>query len=201
VAAAAALALLVVAANATVHSEQPGVRATVALRPAGDGQAYVTARFDPPSAAQDAEWVDGLAWQGDGLIVTHLRHVGGGTWRTTRPLPLSGRWKTMLRVHKGRSLLSAALYMRADPEIPFKGIRAANGSTQTMVYDQRLLQLERKPDTPGYLWTPAVAIVLLMVGGFLVLLALGVGRLGRPPRSDEPATEQRFTRQPGLVAT
>jgi hypothetical protein len=70
-----------------------------------------------------------------------------------------------------------------------------------MVYDQRLLQLERNPDTPGYLWTPAVAIVLLMLGGFLVLLALGVGRLGRPPRVDTPAPEPRFTRQRGLVAT
>jgi hypothetical protein len=198
---AAALAFIALGANALIHSEQPGVRASVSLRPAGPGQAYVTARFDPPSATKNAEWVDGLAWQGDGLIVTHLRHVGGGTWTTTRPLPLTGPWKTMLRVHKGRSLLSAGLYMRADPAIPFKGLRAADGSTQTMVYDQRLLQLERKPNTPAYLWMPAVAVVLLMLGGFLVALALGVGRLGRPPRTREPADEPRFTRQRGLVAT
>jgi hypothetical protein len=107
----------------------------------------------------------------------------------------------MVRVHKGRSLLSAGLYLRADPAIPYKGLRAANGSTQTMVYDQKFLQLERKPDTPAYLWTPAVAIVLLLVGGFLALLAVGVGRLGRPPRPDSSPAEARFTRPGQLVTT
>jgi hypothetical protein len=199
----AAAAFLIIGANALVHSEQRDVRATIGLRPAGDGQAFVTARFDPPSAAQDAEWVDGLAWQGDGLIVRHMKHVGGGTWTTTRPLPLNGNWKTMLRVHKGRSMLSAGLYLRPDPAIPYMGLRAANGSTQTMVYDQHFLQLERKPDTPVYLWTPAVAIVLLLVGGFLSLLAIGVGRLGRPPGEGSPSApaEPRFTRPGRLVAT
>ena len=202
-AAGAAAAFVIVGANALIHSEQSNVRATIGLRPAGDGQAYVTARFDPPSAAQDAEWVDGLAWQGDGLVVRHMKHVGGGTWTTTKPLPLSGDWKTMLRIHKGRSMLSAGLYLRPDPAIPYKGLRAADGSTQTMVYDQHFLQLERKPDTPAYLWTPAVAIVLLLVGGFIGLLAIGVGRLGRPPVRDErrPPAAQRFTRAGELVAT
>jgi hypothetical protein len=194
----AGLAFLVVGANALIHSEQRNVRATIALHPAGKpGYANVTARFDPPSAAQNAEWVDGLAWQGDGLIVSHMKHVSGGTWTTTKPLPLSGHWKSMLRIHKGRSLLAAGLYLRADPAIPFKGMRAANGSTQTMVYDQHFLQLERKPNTPVYLWTPAVTIVLLLCGAFLVLLAIGVGRLGRPPQ--EPAEQPRFTRPQDLV--
>jgi hypothetical protein len=196
---AAAAAFLIAGANALVHSEQKDVRATITLRPSSPGHAYVTARFDPPSAAQDAEWVDGLAWQGDGLIVRHLRHVSGGTWTTDRPLPLDGNWKTMLRVHKGRSMLSAGLYLRPDPAIPYKGLRAANGSTQTMVYDQKFLQLERKPDTPTYLWTPAVAIVLLLVGAFMTLLAIGVGRLGRPPRPGDAPAPPRFARPSGLV--
>jgi hypothetical protein len=194
----AAAAFLAVGANAFIHSEQSGVRATIGLRHSDPGHAYVTAKFDPPSAAQNAEWVDGLAWQGDGLVVNHMRHVGGGTWTTTKALPISGHWKTMLRIHKGRSLLAAGLYLRPDPAIPFKGLRAADGSTQTMVYDQHFLQLERKPDTPTYLWTPAVAIVLLMLGGFLVLLAIGVGRLGRPPQ--QAPQEPRFTRPEGLVS-
>ncbi|TML06729.1 MAG: hypothetical protein E6G41_06170 [Actinobacteria bacterium] len=195
----AAAALLVVSANALFHSEQSRVRATIALRHTDPGHAYVTAKFDPPSAAKGAEWVDGLAWQGDGLVINHLEHVAGGTWRTTKALPLTGDWKTMLRVHKGRSLLSAGVYLRADPAIPFKGFRAANGSTQTMVYDQHFLQLERKRNTPAYLWTPAVAIVLLMLGVFITLLALGVGRLGRPPRPGETAEPPRFSRTGKLI--
>jgi len=98
-------------------------------------------------------------------------------------------------------MLAAGLYLRPDPAIPYKGLRAANGSTQTMVYDQHFLQLERKPNTPTYLWTPAVTIVLLALGGFIGLLALGVGRLGRPPRPDELADEPRFSRPGQLVAT
>jgi len=190
----AGLAFLLVGANALIHSEQQNVRATIALHPTTPGHANVTATFDPPSAAQNAEWVDGIAWQGGGMIVHHMKHVGGGTWTTTQALPISGHWKTLLRIHKGRSLLAAGLYLRADPAIPFKGMRAATGSTQTMVYDQRFLQLERKPNTPVYLWTPAVALVLLLCGAFLVLLAIGVGRLGRPPQPSEPAAEPRFSR-------
>jgi hypothetical protein len=135
------------------------------------------------------------------MIVHHMKHVSGGTWTTTKALPLSGRWKTMLRIHKGRSLLAAGLYLRPDPAIPFKGLRAANGSTQTLVYDQHFLQLERKPNTPVYLWTPAVTIVLLLCGAFLVLLAIGVGRLGRPPQPEAPSSEARFTRPGQLVTT
>jgi hypothetical protein len=191
----AGAAFLIVGANALWHSERHDVRATIALHPASrPGYTNVSATFNPASAAQDAEWVDGLAWQGDGLIVSHMKHVSGGTWATTKPLPLSGHWKTMIRIHKGRSLLAAGLYLRPDPAIPFKGMRAANGSTQTMVYDQHFLQLERKPNTPVYLWTPAVTLVLLLCGAFLVALAIGVGRLGRPPQPSAPTTEPRFTR-------
>ena len=196
----AAVALVAVAANALIHSEQQGVRATIALHQTKPGWANVTARFDPPSAARNAEWVDGMAWQGGGMIVRHMKHVGGATWTTTAPLPLSGHWKSLLRIHKGRSLLAAGLYLRADPAIPYKGLRAANGSTQPLVYDQHFLQLERKPNTPVYLWTPAVSLVLLMCGLFLTLLAIGVGRLGRPPREGEVPKEPRFSRPGGLVA-
>jgi hypothetical protein len=198
----AGLAFLAVGANALIHSQQRNVRATIAVHPTTPGHANVTATFDPPSAAQGAEWVDGIAWQGGGMIVHHMKHVSDGTWTTTKALPLSGRWKTMLRIHKGRSLLAAGLYLRPDPAIPFKGLRAANGSTQTMVYDQHFLQLERKPNTPVYLWTPAVTIVLLLCGAFLVLLAIGVGRLGRPPQPQAPSSsEARFTRPGRLVTT
>ena len=131
-----------------------------------------------------------------------MKHVSGGTWTTTKALPLSGRWKTMLRIHKGRSLLAAGLYLRADPAIPFKGLRAANGSTQTMVYDQNFLQLERKPNTPVYLWTPAVAIVLLLCRR-LPRAAGDRRRAARPAAAAEapPSSEARFTRPGQLVTT
>src|SRR3954454_10777377 len=51
----AAAALLIAGANALVHSEQPGVRATIGLQQTDPGHAYVAAKFDPPSAAQNAE--------------------------------------------------------------------------------------------------------------------------------------------------
>src|SRR5204862_479769 len=91
-------AFSLVGADALCHGEQSGVRATIALRHTDPGHAYVTAKLDPPSAAQDAEWVDGLAWQGDGLVINHMKPVGDGTWTSTKPLPPSGHWKTMLRI-------------------------------------------------------------------------------------------------------
>src|SRR5690606_18770338 len=42
-----------------------------------------TIRFDPPSAANDAEWLTVTAWQGDGLVVDRLERLGEGVYRTT----------------------------------------------------------------------------------------------------------------------
>jgi hypothetical protein len=117
-------AAVVVALCVVVALDKPsdrGVRAAITLTDvAGPPQRTVdaTVRVRPASAADGAEWLTVTAWQGDGLIVDRLRRVGPGTYRTTQPIPVHGTWKSMVRLHRGRSLIAAPLYLPRDVAIP-----------------------------------------------------------------------------------
>ena len=94
-----------------------GVRASVALRevsPAPDRTVEATVRIDPPSAARDADWLTAMAWQGGGLKINRLRQVAPGVWRTTAPLPVHGDWKTLVRLHRDRSIVALPIYLPKD---------------------------------------------------------------------------------------
>lgn len=184
----AAAALAIVGVNAATHDESRTIRATVVLADASGGderEAFATVRFDPPQAARDAHWLQAIAWQGGGLITDRLEPTGDGAWRTTRPLPLHGDWKAFIRLHEGRQMVSTGLYAPNDEAIPFPGIARGAGFTATMVYDQELLQLERKDDVPGWLWTAGVSVVLALLAAFFAALALGVAALGRARGAEE----------------
>ena len=89
-----ALALLVgLGVNAAIK-ETPDARATLALtdtRPAPDREAMAEVRLDPPDAADDANWLYLLGWQGRrDRVVDRLERVGDGVYRSTRPIPLDG---------------------------------------------------------------------------------------------------------------
>jgi hypothetical protein len=176
-------ALVALGANALVYRVPDDVHVAVMLQETRSGaarEAYATVRFDRPSVTRDAEWVSVLAWQGDRRrVLDRLRPVGDGAWRTTRAVPLHGAWKTLVRVHSGRVMLAAPLYLPRDGAIPSPGLTLPARSTQRMVHDQRVLQIERKPDVPAWLWTTAVTAVLAMCGLLLFLIALGTGRVAR----------------------
>lgn len=82
--------------------------ARVTLSEAGevDGFRMVTAdvQIEPADlVGEDPEWVTILAWRGGGetlrgLVVDRLDRVGPGHYVSTRPMPVSGGWKTVLRV-------------------------------------------------------------------------------------------------------
>jgi hypothetical protein len=189
----AGLAAVAVGLNALVVTTPDGVRATITatdVRPTsapGSGEAQPTARlrvrFDPPSVADDAHWVTASGWQGGGVFVDVLRRAPDGSWSTTQRAPVAGDWKTMIRVQRGRSMFAAPVYMRADAAIGFAGVPLRREATRTMVFDQRLLQLERRQDVPGWLWTPAILLVLGVVAALAYAtgrVAATVGRSGRP---------------------
>ena len=47
-------------------------------------------RLDPPDAADDANWLYLLGWQGgDDRVVDRLERVGDGVYRSTEPIPLA----------------------------------------------------------------------------------------------------------------
>ena len=155
-------------ASASVHLKtlRTGPRRTVA----------VTAHVRPVTATRDAQWLTITAWQGGGLVVDRLRPLAPGTYRTTQPIPVYGKWKAFLRLANGRALRAVPIYMPADPEIPAKAIPAASRFTRPFVRDKKLLQRESVGGS-AWLWGPAYALLLAIAAGWLAAITWGLRRL------------------------
>jgi hypothetical protein len=164
-------------------------RATLTADERPGGTAVVEATVTPASLIDDAAWANVTSWQGGGLEIAELGRVGDDTWRTTTAVPVSGDWKTTLRVQRGSDLVATPVYLPEDAAIPAAAVPAPDEATRGFVADKELLQREVKDDVPGWLWTLASGAVLAMYVCFLLALAWGVGRVaragGRPP-SDAP---------------
>jgi hypothetical protein len=157
--------------------------------PGSEGkESNATVRFDPPTFPDDARWVNVTSWQGkDKLRIAELRNTGDGVFRTASAVPVDGSWKSLLRVHRAGEVLAIPIYLPGDSAIPAPEIPAKPQFTRTFVADQKILQRERKDDTPGWLWAAAVAFVMTMYVVFLSALAWGVGRVARrDPRRPTP---------------
>jgi hypothetical protein len=186
------LAIVAVMATFLVPSEPDGYRATVTLtdeRPAPNREVTAQVRIEPADAADDANWVQMTSWQGGGRIVDRLERTGPGTYESTKPVPVYGDWKTMLRLHEGNALLGIPVYLPEDPAIPAPEVKAEQHFTRTFVDETTILQRELKDDVPGWITVAASLIVLLISLSFILALAWGLGRAAggargetRPPR-------------------
>jgi hypothetical protein len=163
-----------------------GTRAAIAPTPAGDGRVDLAVKLDPPSAARDNQWFEVLSWQGrtPGQLrqLTGLREVGPGRYVTERPVPVTGNWKTMLRLAKGTHLMALPVYLPASPQADRAGIPVGPRSG-AMQADTFILQREARGG-PAWLTTTAYAVLAVVVAVWLGLLAwaLGLAEPGRQPR-------------------
>ncbi len=173
---ASVLVLAGVAANGLLATV-PTAQAELALTPAGAGTVTVQARLTPAPAGP--AWVQVTAWQGGGLVVDRLERTGPGTYRSTVPVPVTGTWKTLLRVHDGRELAAAPIFLPADAEIGATEVPAAARATRPLVPEITLLQRERALDVPGWLWALSSLVVLACSLALVAGLSWGVGRLSR----------------------
>jgi hypothetical protein len=163
-------------------------------------------RLTPPDAAKGAEWFKTTSWQGGGAVVAGLQQVSPGVYRTTKPMPVYGNWKTTLRLERGSSVQGLPIYMPEDKAIPAKGIPAQPEMTRAFVRDKKNLQREQKGGVPGFLTTLAYLVVLAIVIAILAALTIGLRRMDRDrERStrgpDAPAGRgTRFERRVGARA-
>ncbi len=181
--------VMAVVADGLMTTAPQGLRASVRLIDVGAGpgrEVSATARISPASAAADARWLTITSWQGGGLVVDRLRPLGGGVYRSTEPIPVSGDWKTTLRLQTGRTIAAVPIYLPADRAIPAPAVAAPSRFRRTFVADKQILQRETKRGVPRSLTTVAPALVLTLALGLLTILAFGLARLGR-----EPETSQR----------
>jgi hypothetical protein len=136
--------------------------------------------LSPANAAAGAQWVTVTAWQGGGLVVDRLRRTAPGTYVTTRPIPVYGNWKTMLRIARGRALDAVPIYLPNDPAIPAREVAASSSFTRVFARDKKILQREA---VGGDLWLaiPAYLLLLVIVAVWIAALAWGLHRLASKP--------------------
>lgn len=175
-----------------------GIRASVALRdvtPGPNRAVEATVRIDPPSAARDADWLTAMAWQGGGLHNDPLRKVGPGLWRTTKPLPVHGNWKALVRLQRKRSIVAAPIYLPRDAAIPAPETPATARFERSFVLEKHILQREQKSDVPASLTTIAYSAVGSIALALLALLGWSLTRLGRKSGPDAPRRQRRTARR------
>lgn len=158
--------------------------ADIAVKPVGDGShVTVAAHFDDARALDGAEWFQVFAWQGGGRIQEPMRHVGGGTWVAPEPIPITGEWKSMLRIHDGSSMRGAPIRFNFDSFVGAPPIPARSRDGFAFQREQQYLMREyrggrRDLIVPGYL--VHLATWLAFVGFALYLLRRFAAEHGRP---------------------
>ncbi len=152
-----------------------------------EGEATVTVQLEPSSAAEDATLFGILAWQGGGRVQAEMERVGPGHYVSSRPVPVSGEWKTMVGLQRGDEVMAAPVYLPADPEIGASAHPAQIEQSVSFSRNTDILLREAK-DGPAWPALLAYAGVAVVLGAWLGLFALTVSRL-RPP--DPPRRERR----------
>lgn len=179
-----AAALVVIAAavtNGLLVTVPRDVQVSVALTDVrGDaGHLSAGAHVTVSPAPRTPSWVTITAWQGDGLHVDRLVALGGGAYRTRGRMPLSGQWKTLVRLHDGRSIGAVPIYLPDDPAIGARRLPAQARFTRPVQNERRVLQRELKRGVPGWLWAAASAVVLCCTVALVLALGWGVARVSR----------------------
>ena len=70
-------------------------------------------------------------------------------------MPLTGNWKTLIRLQDGRTLAAVPIYLPADEVIGEPEIPALPQFTRDVVEEKQIMQRELKEDVPGWLWASA----------------------------------------------
>ncbi len=147
-----------------------------------------------------------MAWQGSQKLVhAPLERVAEGVYRTTDALPISGEWKSSIRLHRGTVMAAIPVFLPADAAIPAAEVPAPAKFTRPLVSEQTILQRERKDDVPGWLWGVSGLVVLAFVAAILGFTGWSLVRIatlaGRgAPGDGGPALGDPTTTTPRVVA-
>jgi hypothetical protein len=173
-AAAVIIALAVPLPRRTGH-----VIAAIHLDRQGD-RAVVTAVLDPPAAADHDRWFQVLSWQGGGLVVANMRRTAPGRWISTEAVPVSGSWKTLLRLQRGNQLMAVPIWLPADAAIPAPAIEAVD-RTAAFLSEPRYLLREQTGRRDWFALVVYLLVGVIAAGWATSLVAAGIGMRRRPP--------------------
>jgi hypothetical protein len=192
----AGLALIAVIGWALPMSESGPQRAQVALRDIDRGEqrtVAATLRLEPRDSVKDPEFMNVTAWQGGGSVVDPLEQVGPGVYRTTKPIPVYGGWKSTLRIQQGDALISMPLFMPKDEAIPAPEVPAKANFTRDFQSDKSVLQREAKKGVSPVLTLIAYLTVLAIALSLIALISWSLLRVDRGEAT--PAARRGRTRR------
>jgi hypothetical protein len=105
-------------------------------------------QLEPADAAHHASAFAVSSWQGGGRVTAMLREIAPGHYRSLQPVPVSGRWKTMVALSRGGEVMAAPVYMAADPKIGASEIPAVRERRVLFVRNTELLLREAHEGPP-----------------------------------------------------
>ncbi|OBF18379.1 hypothetical protein A5725_21765 [Mycobacterium kubicae] len=167
--------------------------------PSEPGKRMVSAdvQINPPDLIKDQpDWVSITSWQGKmennrGLVIDRLQKVGPGHYRTTEPIPVWGSWKTLLRVQDGYTMTAVPIYEPADEAIPAAEVPAQAEMTRPFVLENTILQRERDPSAPEWLFTVGSILVAIFTLMVIAGLTWGAGRINGETTKPKQVDEQK----------
>jgi hypothetical protein len=187
---AGAFIALAVALPTSANTDYTATVTLTEASPAPNRAVYAEVRLDPPNAADNATWFNLTAWQGGtgtfsgpitGQWIVPLHEVSPGVWRSTTPVPVYGKWKTLLRLGTVNSLQAVPVYLPEDPAIPAEGVAATPHFTRSFVPDQEILQRESVGGSPALKRAAYVGLGILGLV-WIAAVAFGLRRLDRVRR-------------------
>lgn len=153
----------------------------------------------------DPTWVQITAWQGggEGVVTDNLRRTGTDSdgapqYASTKPVPVGGNWKTLLRVQDGRTLAAVPIYLPADGPLDAAELPAEASFTRDFVPEIDILQRERTDDHPAWIWAAANMVVLLCSLAIILGICVSVARVSR--RIEEADALERGGAEPAEPA-
>ncbi|MGI8983624.1 MAG: hypothetical protein ACR2HM_03685 [Acidimicrobiales bacterium] len=176
--AAAGVALLGVLAFPLPRDVGP-VTATIRLERVGS-MATVDVTLDPPDAARYATAFAVSSWQGGSETVgADLNQVSVGRYVSSRPMPVTGSWKTMVSLQRGSEVMAVPVYLPADPEIGAPEVPAVAERTEPFVRNTTILLREVKSGPGGPAWVAYIGLAVL-TSLWVALLAFAARRAPPP---------------------
>lgn len=171
------------------------IEAVLETNPAGEGQANVTVTLDPADAAEPSDWFEALSWQGGSVRITPMAKVAPGVYESSRPVPVAGEWKSLVRIAKKDVMVAVPVYLPEDPEIGASEIPLVPRAELTFKRDTELLLRETREgeSLPAILaYSAILALVVIWVAGFIWAFS----RVAKGPGSGTPLPGGSALRQP-----
>lgn len=155
------------------------VSATVRLEQLGS-MANVEVVLDPPDAARNANAFAVSSWQGGSEIVqADLEPAGPGRYLSSRPVPVTGSWKTMVSLQRGDEVMAVPVYLPADPEIGAPAVPALPERTERFVRNTTILLREVRPGPAGAA-VAAYSGLAVLAAIWVALIVVGARRVPPP---------------------